>query len=536
MKKLIAFLLGITVCLSAFVGCMGDTSVRDSSGNVVTDQSKIVEISVWNNGYGIAWLNALANEFEKLNPGTGVRVVPHPKSDDFQNNIGLTTNETDLYFNYAPHYLNYKQYLEPLDDIIDAPAAEGETKTIAQKLGADVMSVLGSDDGTDTNYVLTYSNGTGGIVYNSKLFTQYGLKVPKTTEELENLIMLIQEETPYKGTGGNDKSVKYPLLHYPGYWQGVAVTWWLQYSGAEEFNKFFTFEGLSGETLSNDLQTVYQQEGMQVALDALYSIVTIENATHPISNSTDSDNIVYREKQDYFIMKENALMYPCGSFLETEVLQNNQIDPKLFNNFSTMRTPVVSALAKKLSKVDAKDKDLRVLIDYVDAVSVGDTSVVKPDWATPTDVELVTNARFATTGQVSAQTVCIPKYADGKALAKKFLQFMYSDEGMKIFAEAQRCFLNADFDNSAVKDTIDTSKWSTYSKSTFDLSKHDKMVPQNLNHPVRYKENLREIFSVSPESVFTRSEQPLTVSAFLSSEWTKFKNDYQGKYASYFNK
>ena len=535
MKKLIAFLLGITVCLSAFVGCMGDTSVRDSSGNVVTDQSKIVEISVWNNGYGIAWLNALEKEFEKRNPGTAVEIKGHPEADDFQNNIGLSTsNSTDLYFNYAPHYLNYKQYLEPLDDIIDAPAAESETKTIVQKLGAEVMSVLGSDDGTDTNYVLTYSNGTGGIVYNSKLFTQYGLNVPKTTKELENLIMLIQEETPYKGTGGSADTAKYPLLHYPGYWQGVAVTWWLQYSGAEEFNKFFTFEGLTGETLSNDLQSVYQQEGMKVGLDALHRITTIENATHPISNDTSKGR--YAEKQLYFITRENALMYPCGSFLETEVLKNPDINASYFQNFSTMRTPVVSALAKKLSLENAKDTDLRALIDYVDAVSVGDASVAKPDWATPTDVELVTNARFATTGQTSAQTVCIPKYAQGKALAKKFLQFMYSDEGMKIFAEAQRCFLNADFDNPEVKDTIDTSKWSTYSKSTFELSKYDRSVPQNLNHPVRYKEGLREIFSVSPESVFTRSEQPLTVSAFLSSEWTKFKNDYQGKYASYFNK
>ena len=113
---------------------------------------------------------------------------------------------------------------------------------------------------------------------------------------------------------------------------------------------------------------------------------------------------------------------------------------------------------------------------------------------------------------------------------------MFSDEGMKIFAEAQRCFLAADFDDELVKNSIDTSQWSTYSKSTFELSKHDNAVPQNLNHPGRYKEGLREIFSVSPESVFTRSEQPLNVSAFLSSEWTKFKNDYAGKYSSYFNK
>ena len=535
MKKFIAILLGVTVSLSAFVGCMGDTSVKDSSGNVVTDPAKIVEISTWNNGYGIAWLSALEKEFEKRNPGTAIEIKGHPEADDFQNNIGLTTsNSTDLYFNYAPHYLNYKQYLEPLDDILDNPAAEGETKTIAQKFGADIMAVLGSDDGTDTNYVLTYSNGTGGIVYNSKLFAEYDLPIPRTTKELENLIMLIQEETPYKGTGGSSDTAKYPLLHYPGYWQSAAVTWWLQYSGAEEFNKFFTFEGLYGATLSDDLKSVYQQEGMQVGLEALHRITTIENATHPISNDTSKGR--YAEKQLYFITRENALMYPCGSFLETEVLKNPDISATYFNNFSTMRTPVVSALANKLSKANAKDKDLSNLIEYVDAVSVGDTSVAKPDWATPEDVELVTNARFAVTGQTASQTVCIPKYAQGKALAKKFLQFMYSDEGMKIFAKAQRCFLNADFDDETVKNSIDTSAWSTYSKSTFELSKHDVSVPQNLNHPVRYKEGLREIFSVSPESVFTRSEQPLTVSAFLSSEWSKFKNDYAGKYSSYFNK
>lgn len=535
MKKLIAILLGVAISLSTFVGCMGDTTVKDGSGNTVTDPSKIVEISVWNNGFGIAWLNALEKEFETRNPGTAVEIKAHPESDDFQNNIGLTTSSsTDLYFNYAPHYLNYKQYLEPLDDIIDKPAAEGETKTIAEKVGSIRMAALASDDGSGTNYVLSYSNGTGGIVYNSKLFAEYDLPVPNTTKELENLIMLIQEDTPYKGTGGSSDTAKYPLLHYPGYWQSAAVTWWLQYSGVEEFNKFFTFEGLSGATLSDDLKSVYQQEGMQVGLEALHRIVTIENATHPISNDTSKGR--YAEKQLYFITRENALMYPCGSFLETEVLKNPDISASYFNNFSTMRMPVVSALANKLSKANAKDADLSNLIDYVDAVSVGDTSVAKPEWATNEDVELVTTARFATTGQYAANTICVPNYAEGKALAKKFIQFMFSDEGMKIFAEAQRCFLAADFDDVSVKNSIDTSAWSTYSKSTFELSKHDRTVPQNLNHPVRYKEGLREIFSVSPESVFTRSEQPLTVSAFLSSEWTKFKNDYAGKYSSYFNK
>ena len=546
MKKLIAILLCMCVCLSSFLGCAGDTNVYDADGNVITDQSKILDINVWNSGYGINWINALANQFKKDNPGTGITIQADDKSGNFQRTAQLdsaSANSIDLYFNYAPDYQKpeYIKNLEPLNDIINAPAATGETMTIGEKFGDATMSALGGTKNAQGKYegvaayngnlyVLNYGSGSNGIVYNARLFDACDIEVPKTTNEFKSLVAVIKDNISYNDIDGVNLTGKYPLYNYPGYWTNVIVAWWLQYEGAENYSKFFSFDGISNP-LTEDMNR-FNQDGMKYALQALKEIITPAGISSP--KSTETEN--YMANLRDFIDLETAFMYPCGSFFETEYTKNPQANISRLNNFKIMRYPVISNLAEKLSKADARDSDLSALVDYVDKIADGQ-SATKPAWATDADVELVYNARFASTGAPTKSTVCIPNYSPSKELAKKFLQYMYSDAGMKVFAEAQHSFLSVEFDNDTLKNSINTSSWTAFAKSALELSKVRVSVPQDMSHPVYALEKFNDMNVFRPNSVpETLLLGGTSVETILAGEWSNFKSEWETNlYSQYFN-
>ena len=63
MKKIVAGLLVITMIACTMVGC-GKSGNTKKGGTSTKD----IEINVWNSGLGIAWLEALIEEFEKTYP------------------------------------------------------------------------------------------------------------------------------------------------------------------------------------------------------------------------------------------------------------------------------------------------------------------------------------------------------------------------------------------------------------------------------------------------------------------------------------
>ena len=542
MKKLVAILLSITVCLTAFVGCKGGQNQnKDAFGNTVTDQSKILDISIWNSGYGVKWINALANQYKQDHPGVAININEKFDQNDFNNSIQASnTNKTDIYFNYAPNYLDKKEFIEPLDDLL-AQTVEGESLTIGQKFGEKTLSALSiKENGQTKTYALTYGSGVTGIVYNAVKFEEYGLTVPKTSNQLMRLLLQIQEETPYKGVDENNLPITYaPMCHVSGYSSYLATNWWLQYDGAEEFNKFFTFESISeNETFkaSSDkkdisyLKNEVMSEGMQIGLQTLYDTISPQGVTASWSGDA------YSTIQYNFIKNDHALLYVCGGWLETELEKTDGFDMSAFNKFKMMPIPVLSDIAYKLSLGDeATESDLVALIDYVDGVTTE-----KPSWATDADVKLVSDARFASTGQTSSATVVVPKYSKAIELAKDFLKYMYSDAGLKLFAETQRTCLNVTPSDANLYANIDKSTWSTFSKSMYDLSskRASTGTPQNLNHPIWYNAGRREIWvGVVPETRFTydpSNDNFMDAEEFIDYQWGEFQKEWRTSYFKYF--
>lgn len=509
MKKFIALFLSV-ISLFSLCACGGGSSDDESTLNIM----------VWNSGYGTKWIEALKTEYLKTHENVKIDIVAkagNSGTGEIYDRIesGASANSTDLYFAYGPKYLKYTigktNYLEPLNDVVNYKV-EGESKTIGEKIGATTLDALVYND---TYYSLTYNNGANGIVYNAKLFDEFGFDVPRTTNELADLVTNAKISTKYNGkTAGPGNTPLAPIMHYPGYWGAAVINWWLQYDGKDKFGSHFAFTEFTTEELKNmsNYQSKYQQTGMQKGLEALYEIISPEGITYSASNSAD-----YITLQSRFLESDAALMYPCGGWLETEMLKAEDFDAKLMENFKLMRYPVLSAVSEKLSAGHQTEEDLIALIDYVDG-----TVMDKPAWATDADVATVKFARNCSTSQPAANTVIIPSYANGKDLAKDFLKFVYSDTGLKIFAESQKCFMAVDFDSQSVKDSISTASWSNFSKSVYEISKDNSdYVPQNLNHPLYFRTGLQEVFpDLPPEKCFTSADKK-TVTEFLDYEWTE---------------
>ena len=528
MKKVLSLIL----CLLLSFSVIGCTSSSSQSGD--TDPTKTLDIAMWNSGYGTKWVEQLKAEYIKTHPDVVINIDAKSGQSGtsvFYNTIttGVNANNNDLYFAYGPKYLDYvtgiyasNPLLEPLNEVVNYTVA-GESKTLGEKMGDKMLDALVYDNGTadqadDKYYALSFSNGASGIVYNSKLFAQYNLAVPRTTNEMRELVVKIQENTPYKGTRDGkvvNNQPATPFIHYPGYWVDVANTWWAQYEGPEGMSDYWNFANVD---LNNPQQTQYQTEGLRLAMEALYNIIAQENATHATSN-TEQD---YMTIQSNFIEEEVALMYPCGGFLETELEKLEDFDLSQMNNFKMMRAPVLSAIANKLDAGHNTDTYLCELIDYVDGVAA------KPAWASDAEVEIVRAARFASAGQVTSATIAVPSYSPAKDLAKDFLKFMFSDTGMKIFAQAQRTFLTCSFDDTSIVDSIDKSSWTSFATSVFELSRNkDYFTPNDYSHPLRYKAGLIEWVDVNgagtPEYWFTNpaNDQRKNATQYLDYAWTK---------------
>jgi ABC-type glycerol-3-phosphate transport system substrate-binding protein len=156
-------------------------------------------------------------------------------------------------------------------------------------------------------------------------------------------------------------------------------------------------------------------------------------------NSHPESNGLTWEKTQMYFMLGRAAMFPNGDWNNLEMEKSFPESDILF-----MRLPVISSLGAKLGITEAQ---LVSVIDYVDSLSDGG-SVAKPSFvpivvdedagALTLDevIEKVYAARTITFSYANYHTAFAASYGLGLESAKKFLTFMASNKGSKIYAKA----------------------------------------------------------------------------------------------------
>ena len=446
--KSVALLLAIVIATVSLSGCFGKKGRRHIDGKTE------VLVAYWLSGYGEDWLKAVIAAFEEKQDEYYVNYQATASHASVIAPFGMSdVDENDLYLDIK----NYRtEYMEPLDDVL-ATTAYGDEKTIGEKLNPSYLAFEKSRDGKC--YTLSYGGGVINFYYNDDLLKKAGIKqFPRTTNEL------VAACDALSGAGIT------PLCHFTGggYYSYLLQEYIAQYDGFDYYvNNLYGCKNENGNSPSKDALT--KKDGRYYALKAFEKFIT------PEYTLAGSNTLSHTEIQTMFLEKSAAMMLN-GSWIANEM----KIDSGN-TNIKCAKVPVLSAITDKLTTVKT-DADLRRVISAIDAVDSGEKSI--SDYASgdgyvvdgltvsAADWDKVYEARNTVVGNAAQQSLYIPNYSDAKEGAKKFVEFLLSDEGYAIFAAKTGCPMPLQFSNG--KD-VDTSQMSDLQKMPFDTWKSAKV-------------------------------------------------------------
>lgn len=438
-KRLTAITMIAIMAVSMLAGC-GSKDGKKANGN-----REVIEIKMWRSGMGEEWLKQMIKAFEEENSKYAVEYVAYADASGVTTAFGQEDiDTTDIYF-----ALGFQDNCATLDDVLDRKV-DGESKTIREKFSAGFLNTLKWED--DTIHQLTYGGGVVGIVYNKKLFEKAGIKeLPKTTNEL----VLVCDSLSRKDIT--------PWCHFKqgGYWDMMTEVFAMQYDGFDYRNNvLYACTDEDGNSPSKDV--LKRQDGRYKTLKMYESFLRPD---YVLSGSNSDNHITMQTK----FIHEQAAMMVNGTWMSNEMASVGTTE-----NFGVMKAPVISSIVEKLTSVK-KDSELSAVVEAVDAVTdgtkkiedykQGDAYVVDGLQVTADDWDKIFKARNTVGTNYGGCTAYIPEYSAELEGAKEFLQFMYSDKGLKIYAEATRTMLPV----SLSEGEIDTSKWNSFQKENVTL-------------------------------------------------------------------
>ncbi len=320
-KKALALLMA-TCAATSMLGACG----KRGKG---IDKYTIV-FTVFNGGFGSAWADRTANEWNAANAETtGYRIELNPNKDEWyqqQANIEAGTSVDDIIVG-GPDYKwgIAKNALEDLSDVWNA-TPDGEAQTIMEKLKPnekDFVDKIFKDSQTGKYYGLPLATGLQGFIYDHDIFLQKGYLIAdeKTPGGKSQLI----SDPTQKLSAGRDKEYgtfddghplnmeEYNLMisaisstanMYTYLWPG-SYDYYLDSLNSTIVGNYDGYDALMGATYLNFTYTnpvtgesipinqdngyeVYQMEGRRKWLEFLYDYLCDPNYYHPASAKSTS--------------------------------------------------------------------------------------------------------------------------------------------------------------------------------------------------------------------------------------------------------
>ena len=373
-----------------------------------------LQIVVPDQGFGLEWLNNLKEDFEAKNPQVTVSIKSSTLLDKVHiyltsskaNPYDLVFCETSQVFRYAETEYTisgYEHCYENIKDVYDT-IPDGSDKPIKAMLYDGVYDYFKTDD--TTAYVMPYVASMFGLMYNTNLVSKD--KLPNTTDEMTKLCQEIESS--------NEGVNAFVWTKDADYFEQIFETLWAQYQGHEEWYSYFK---------STDIN-VLKQTGRQRALEVISEWIDYENGYA----DPDSPGLEFVPAQTR-LMEGKAAFYACGSWLENEM---DEFFAKGTAPVSFMKTPVISSIVETLEYRDGEnymsDAMLSAIIDAIDAGATSYEGVSENDFAH------IYEARTTYYYENFIDSVVIPTFSDAKELAKAFLVYMYSEDGIKQYTKA----------------------------------------------------------------------------------------------------
>lgn len=483
--KFVAAALAAGLACAAFAGCN-----NKEKPNSATD----IEISFWEGSFGKTFMEDIVSGFTEKYPEYKVDLRTSKNAQTIANSLQKRKNDTtDIYFNQLSIFMNYTDLFADLSEIV-TETIPGETKSIKDKYDKSLYESLKNENGEVKT--LGWAGSTTGIFYYADVLEKEGIDVPRTTDELADLVTSLGKKTSFV-------QLKDARM---GYYQYLVKAWMAQYAGLDYYNNnWLQLKDESGKTPSKDVY-LSETDGRKQALDVLGSLLNSKTSIE------DPDKF---KVATYFNLGD-AVMMVNGNWVFGEVAALKE------KNIKMMRTPVISALAQKLETV-ADDEELAALVSAVDNVLDNGATVSltgsgydvsQADW------DRVYAARTMVYNNGSEHAMIVNKYTNAKDGVKKFIQYYYSDEGLAKFINATHYSANANLTDETL---VNTSSWTAHEKEQYARSKTNTNVTDgNATSPVFSKTATLHLYgTVDIVGQLTTTNNPQSAAAL----WTAFKNN-----------
>ena len=483
--KFVAAALAAGLACAAFAGCN-----NKEKPNSATD----IEISFWEGSFGKTFMEDIVSGFMKKYPEYKVDLRTSKNAQTIANSLQKRKNDTtDIYFNQLSIFMNYTDLFADLSEIV-TETIPGETKSIKDKYDKSLYESLKNENGELKT--LGWAGSTTGVFYYADVLEKEGIDVPRTTDELADLVTSLGTKTSFV-------QLKDARM---GYYQYLVKAWMAQYAGLDYYNNnWLQLKDESGKTPSKDVY-LSETDGRKQALDVLGSLL----------NSQTSIEDLDKYKVARMFNLGDAVMMVNGNWVFGEV------DALKEKNIKMMRTPVISALAQKLDTV-ADDEELAALVSAVDNVLDNGATVSltgsgydvsQADW------DRVYAARTMVYNNGSEHAMIVNQYTNAKDGVKKFIQYYYSDEGLAKFINATHYSANANLTDETL---VNTSSWTAHEKEQYARSKTNTNVTDgNATSPVFSKTATLHLYgTVDIVGQLTTTNNPQSAAEL----WTAFKNN-----------
>lgn len=475
MKKKLVKVLAMLMAV-ATVGCTAACGGDDDPP--LKDGQVRLEIDVFNGGYDVVWLDELAKAYMAKHDNV---IIKWADSIDRANEqaIQITSGraKADLYFTgFNIHEALYsKVTLADLSDVYDE---------VGDKL---IPSVKAWYEHDGKQYSIPWATAPLGIVYNGAYFEQKNLDVPRTTNELFDVAETI--------TANRTKtSDPYAFIYASGkesdcYLDYLMKPWMAQYEGIANYEKYMDVKLKDGTQYDEAWASEYY--GVLRTLEVYQELLLDTNGFNVPYPTTGAFSL----KQQQFL-EGRAVMIFNGDWIVSEILKGNYTEEQT-KDLAFMRTPIISSIVETMpmwtangdagkhysvdpkpsstinpddptcsgavaiddNKKAAYEQALCAIIDFVDGVTTVAPTSVAGITISQADIARIQEARSITPSMSCYHNAVIPSNSKEIDEAKDFLKFMYSDEGLEVYAQhTYACGLPVQYTDEKIAEIAGDSK------------------------------------------------------------------------------
>lgn len=443
-KRLLSVMLGAVIAAS----CVGFTAC---GGKKVVNDGKTITVKAFKAGYGTTWLYKVKEKFEAVYKDKGYKVDILKPDNSLKGSGALADMRNskktgvDVYFVQSVDVASaldaeYGACVLDISDVYDLPAIKFDGTEEDVKISQKIDSTYDASIKSGSNYYsFMWASSPCGLIVNTKVLSDYGLTVPKTTDELFECFTAI-----YEGNGEKKGSKETGV--YPFAWAGNNAYGYALYSlytnlgqilGRDQYEKFLSLQQgdtVTQEDITNgkamyDNDDIYSSVGIMMReFNTLTSVAGSVNDRHTTAH--------------YNVLTGRCAFIPDGEFFFQEAKVNYE---QYLENVAFMNVPVNSDLGVKL-KLDGTGKDrakcddiLSYVIDLVDEGKTAEQIIIavsneKRAEVSAEQIEAIAEARLCYYERKD-HNAYISKWTDAPEAAKLFLRMCASDDFGDLFNE-----------------------------------------------------------------------------------------------------